>query len=59
MLSDRLSQAMAVSKPSGACGALMYLDLCSQIDIMKWADAAMYQTKDAGRNTIRSYDLIN
>jgi diguanylate cyclase (GGDEF)-like protein len=25
-------------------------------DILKWADAAMYQAKDAGRNSIRFYD---
>jgi diguanylate cyclase (GGDEF)-like protein len=25
----------------------------SQADILQWADAAMYQAKDAGRNTIR------
>lgn len=29
----------------------------SQEDIMKWADAAMYEAKDAGRNLIRFYDM--
>jgi diguanylate cyclase (GGDEF)-like protein/PAS domain S-box-containing protein len=28
----------------------------AQDDILKWADAAMYQAKDAGRNSIRFYD---
>lgn len=27
----------------------------SQEDMMKWADVAMYEAKDAGRNQIRFY----
>ena len=28
----------------------------SQTDILKWADSAMYQAKDAGRNSIRFWE---
>jgi diguanylate cyclase (GGDEF)-like protein/PAS domain S-box-containing protein len=28
----------------------------SQDDVLKWADAAMYQAKDMGRNSVRFYD---
>jgi diguanylate cyclase (GGDEF)-like protein len=42
---------------SACIGVVMFIDHeASQTDIMKWADAAMYQAKKAGRNTIRFYD---
>lgn len=41
---------------SASIGAVMFSDhTASQDDVMKWADAAMYRAKDAGRNTIRFY----
>lgn len=41
---------------SASIGAVMFADhTASQDDVMKWADAAMYRAKDAGRNTIRFY----
>ena len=30
----------------------------SQEDILKWADLAMYQAKDAGRNAIRLHEAV-
>jgi diguanylate cyclase (GGDEF)-like protein/PAS domain S-box-containing protein len=38
---------------AGSIGVAMFLgQQASQIDVMKWADAAMYQAKDAGRNVV-------
>jgi diguanylate cyclase (GGDEF)-like protein len=41
---------------SASLGVVMFVgNEISQVDILKRADAAMYQAKDAGRNTIRFY----
>ena len=43
---------------STSIGVAMFVNRqATQSDLMKWADAAMYQAKDAGRNAIRFYDL--
>jgi len=42
---------------SASIGVVLFVNHeASQTDLMKWADAAMYQAKDAGRNTIRFYE---
>jgi diguanylate cyclase (GGDEF)-like protein len=41
---------------SASIGVVVFLDnVASQTDILKWADAAMYQGKGAGRNCVRFY----
>jgi len=41
---------------SASIGVVMFLNHeASQDEVLKWADSAMYQAKDAGRNTIRFY----
>jgi diguanylate cyclase (GGDEF)-like protein len=41
---------------SASIGVVLFVNhLSSQIDLMKWADEAMYQAKDAGRNVVRFY----
>lgn len=43
---------------SASIGVVVFVgNEASQDDVLKWADAAMYQAKDAGRNSIRFYDL--
>jgi diguanylate cyclase (GGDEF)-like protein len=42
---------------SVSIGVALFLDHeASQSDLVKWADAAMYQAKDSGRNSIRFYE---
>ncbi len=42
---------------TASIGVVLFINHeASQIDLMKWADAAMYQAKDAGRNVVRFYD---
>jgi diguanylate cyclase (GGDEF)-like protein/PAS domain S-box-containing protein len=41
---------------SASIGVVLFVNhQSSQVDLMKWADAAMYQAKDAGRNVVRFY----
>ena len=41
---------------SASIGVALFLNhVASQDDVLKWADDAMYDAKDAGRNQIRFY----
>ena len=40
---------------SSSIGVVVFNHDFSQADILKWADAAMFQAKDAGRNSVRFY----
>lgn len=43
---------------SASIGVVVFINHeASQDDLLKWADDAMYQAKDAGRNAIRFHDL--
>jgi diguanylate cyclase (GGDEF)-like protein len=42
---------------SASIGVAVFRDHeVNQVDLLKWADAAMYQAKDAGRNTVRFHE---
>ncbi len=54
--SGRADQAV-VHECSASIGVVMFLNHdASQEDLLKWADAAMYQAKQAGRNLARHHD---
>ena len=42
---------------SASIGVVVFNSETSQDDIIKWADMAMYQAKDDGRNLIRFFGL--
>jgi diguanylate cyclase (GGDEF)-like protein/PAS domain S-box-containing protein len=53
---DGKAAATIEHRCSASIGVVMFRGHeASQDDILKWADAAMYRAKDAGRNTIRFY----
>ena len=42
---------------TASIGVVLFINHeASQEDILKWADMAMYQAKEAGRNMIRFFD---
>ncbi|MBI5792471.1 MAG: diguanylate cyclase [Rhodocyclales bacterium] len=54
---DGKAAATIEHRCSASIGVVMFLGHeASQDDILKWADAAMYRAKDAGRNTTRFYE---
>lgn len=53
---DGQAEHMVEHRCSASLGVVMFAgQQASQIDLLKWADTAMYQAKNAGRNTIRFY----
>lgn len=48
-------QQMVEHHCSSSIGVVVFNHNFSQADILKWADAAMFQAKDAGRNSVRFY----
>ena len=42
---------------TSSIGVALFKQKVMQDDILKWADAAMYQAKDAGRNLVRFYEM--
>lgn len=53
---DNQSSMTVEHRCTASIGVAMFINHeVSQIDLMKCADAAMYEAKDAGRNQIRFY----
>ncbi|MBU1692201.1 MAG: diguanylate cyclase [Gammaproteobacteria bacterium] len=54
---DGKADTMIEHHCTASIGVVMFIDHAgSQDDILKWADVAMYQAKEAGRNLIRFYN---
>jgi GGDEF domain-containing protein len=54
---DARADATIEHRCSTSIGVVLFLgNDASQGDVLKWADAAMYQAKEGGRNSIRFHD---
>jgi diguanylate cyclase (GGDEF)-like protein/PAS domain S-box-containing protein len=55
-LPDGVSEKMIAHHCTASIGVAMFINHeASQEDLLKWADMAMYQAKDAGRNIVKFY----
>jgi diguanylate cyclase (GGDEF)-like protein/PAS domain S-box-containing protein len=51
---EKMANKTIEHRCTASIGVALFIDHeCSQDDILKWADAAMYEAKNAGRNLIR------
>lgn len=54
---DALADTTVEHRCTASISVVVFVDYeSSHDDILKWADVAMYEAKDAGRNQIRFYD---
>jgi diguanylate cyclase (GGDEF)-like protein/PAS domain S-box-containing protein len=54
LASEGKASATVMHQCSASIGVVLFIgEAASQDDILKWADAAMYQAKDGGRNQVR------
>ena len=54
---DGIGEALISHRCSASIGVVMFCNhIYSKEDILKWADMAMYQAKEAGRNVVRFFD---
>ena len=54
---DGKAETMVEHQCTASIGVVLFLNHgASQHDLLKWADTAMYQAKEAGRNSIRFYE---
>ena len=54
---DGRRDVLVAHRCSASIGVVVFVgNEASQDEVLKWADAAMYQAKDAGRNSVRFYD---